>query len=89
MEFNHSVVNKQLKYLLRYNMLSTVISIFLFILPFYWYIKNGEIIINFIFVIVSVLNVIFIFIIYKISKKIKFKKQQIRHFIQKEKHENI
>ena len=85
MAFNHSVANKQL----RYNMLSTVISIFLFILPFYWYIKNGEIIINFIFVIVSVLNVIFIFITYKISKKIKFKKQQIRHFIQKEKHENI
>ena len=89
MAFNHSVANKQLRYLLRYNVISTIISIFLFILPFYWYIKNGEIIINFIFVIVSVLNVIFIFITYRISKKIKFKKQQIKHFIQKEKHENI
>lgn len=89
MVFNHNVVNKQLRDLLRYNILSIVISIFLFILPFYWYIKDGEILINFIFVIVSVLNVIFIFISYKISKKIKFKKQQIRHFKQKEKNENI
>jgi VIT1/CCC1 family predicted Fe2+/Mn2+ transporter len=83
--FNEKMTKQRLKKLEIYNFLSSAFAVIFFIIPFYLYYKNGEILINFNFLLISIMNISCIYFTYKFSKAIKFKKQQIKHFKNKEK----
>ena len=58
---------------------STGATIFL-IFPFYLYFSNGKVTLDSSFVLISMINILFIFLTYRFSKIIKFKQLQIKHY---------
>lgn len=71
---------ESLKKLLVIRFVSSITVVVLFLIPFYFYLVDGKIVIDSVFIMINILNVLFIVVSYKISEKIKFKKIQIEHF---------